>query len=573
MTTLVTAESRELVPLEALEVRSPATIDRVRVPMALPLLLGAGAAITAVLLYLTRRFDFQSDEWTFLLAAPKWGLKSYFEPHNEHWVTGLVAWYQAVFLVFGARNYHVFMAGVLLMDVAVACLLFFIIRRRSGELLALAAAAIMLGLGSGWEDILWGFQIGFTGSVAFGLAAVLLLQGERLPPWRLALASGALLCSLMLGGMGLFWLVLVAVELFFSPPRRRYLGVIVVPLVAYVAWYAAIGHTTIASQRSPFSRDAFSQLLTFVPTGIGAAFSGVFGFAARGREIALIAVTAAIAVRWYQRGWRRVDSLALGALAGLIAEYAATGLVRAQYGDVAATGSRYVWVAAVFALLILTDAARGLPWNRLTQSLLIVIMVISLGLNGVHLLQKVRDQNGVFAAQDAQLQVTWMVRQAPGLDRQGPLPVRTPPVTIGGYLDARQALGSNLSDVQPSGLAFLDATAVNQAFADAVPVKTNLVATTSQIGGGGCTGSNASGVAEVQGPDRSRWVVSPSSAGPVTITVWYQGAASSAPSNTTVVGAGQSLELVLPDSGFGLTWNVQVAVPTYLSVSVCSSGP
>src|SRR6266446_2354828 len=125
MTALVTAESRELMPMETLKLPSPATIDRVRVPMALPLLLGAGAVITAVLLYLTRRFDFQSDEWTFLLAAPKWGLKSYFEPHNEHWSTALTAWYHAVFLVFGARNYSVFMAGVLLMDVAVACLLFF----------------------------------------------------------------------------------------------------------------------------------------------------------------------------------------------------------------------------------------------------------------------------------------------------------------------------------------------------------------------------------------------------------------------------------------------------------------
>jgi hypothetical protein len=370
-----------------------------------PVLVSAAASVTALLLYLTRRFDFFSDEWTFLLAAPNWGLKSFFEPHNEHWVTVLMAWYQAVFVVFGARSYHVFMAGVLLMDVVVACLLFFLIRQRSGELLALAAAAIMLVLGSGWEDILWGFQIGFTGSVAFGLVAVLLLQGEGLPLWRLLLASGALLVSLMFEGVGLFWLVVVTVELFFSPRRRGYLGVVVVPVLAYLAWYAAIGHTTIATQRSPFSRDAFVQLATFVPTGIGATFSGVLGFAARLREIALIGVTAALAIRWYQRGWR-FDSLALGAIAGLVAEFALTGLVRAQYGDLTATASWYVWVGAVFALLILTDAARGLPWNRLTQGLFVVIMVVSQGLNGLHLLQEVRSHNNFFASQDAQLQVT-----------------------------------------------------------------------------------------------------------------------------------------------------------------------
>ena len=49
------------------------------------------------------------------------------------------------------------MAGVLSVDAAVAFLLFVLIRRRSGSVLALAAAAIMLGLGNGWEEILWGF--------------------------------------------------------------------------------------------------------------------------------------------------------------------------------------------------------------------------------------------------------------------------------------------------------------------------------------------------------------------------------------------------------------------------------
>jgi hypothetical protein len=165
-----------------------------------------------------------------------------------------------------------------------------------------------------------------------------------------------------------------------------------------------------------------------------------------------------------------------------------------------------------------------------------------------------------------------MVRQAGGLDRQGPLPVRTLPVSVGGYLDARQALGSSRSEVQPSGLASLDATAVNHAFAAALPVKTNRVATTSQVGRGACTASNVSGNAEVQGRDRSLWIVSPSWGGPVRITVWYEGPASSAPSTTTVVGAGQSLKLVLPDSGLGLTWHLPVAVPPYLSASVCSSG-
>src|SRR2546423_1618359 len=142
-------ESSGLVALETLEVRPSKTIDRVHVPMALPVLVSAGAAVTAVLLYLTRRFDFFSDEWTFLVAAPSWGLKSFFEPHNEHWVTALMAWYQAVFLVFGARNYHVFMAGGLLLGVGGAWPLLFLLPQRSGGVPPPSAPPGLLLLGNG----------------------------------------------------------------------------------------------------------------------------------------------------------------------------------------------------------------------------------------------------------------------------------------------------------------------------------------------------------------------------------------------------------------------------------------
>src|SRR5579872_5249398 len=144
--------------------RPGVTVDQVKVPMALPLVVSAAAVTAALLFYLTRRFDFFSDEWTFILSYPNWVLKSYFEPHNEHWSTLLMAWYKLGFSLFGLRSYHFFMAGVLLTDAAVATLLFLIIRRRSGEMLAMAAAAVMLVLGNGWEEILWGFQIGWAGA-------------------------------------------------------------------------------------------------------------------------------------------------------------------------------------------------------------------------------------------------------------------------------------------------------------------------------------------------------------------------------------------------------------------------
>ena len=163
-----------------------------------------------------------------------------------------------------------------------------------------------------------------------------------------------------------------------------------------------------------------------------------------------------------------------------------------------------------------------------------------------------------------------MLRQAPGLDRNAKIDASLmPQVSAGAYVDSRQILGSHLASIDPSGLAALDSSAVNLTFADVLPAHEALVPATNSAGLGACTATDPSGLTQLQGADKSDWLVTPTSAGPVSITVWYEGLPSSAPSTTEVVGAGQSLEIVLPDSGLGLTWHLQAAVPSYLGASAC----
>ena len=45
-----------------------------------------------------------------------------------------------------------------------------------GPWIATAAASVFVLFGPGAEDIIWAFQMGFTGSVAFGLAALILVD-------------------------------------------------------------------------------------------------------------------------------------------------------------------------------------------------------------------------------------------------------------------------------------------------------------------------------------------------------------------------------------------------------------
>ena len=60
---------------------------------------------------------------------------------------------------------------------ATSILLFVYLRRRVDPWLALLAAGIVLFLGPAFDDLIWGFQMGFNGSLACGLGALLRSSG------------------------------------------------------------------------------------------------------------------------------------------------------------------------------------------------------------------------------------------------------------------------------------------------------------------------------------------------------------------------------------------------------------
>src|SRR5438093_10276457 len=167
----------------------------------------AALIVCAALLYLTRTYTFYFDEWTFITSAPDWTLRSYFEPHNEHPVMLLRLVYSLLLETAGLRTYLPYMAALLLAHAANVLLLFELVRRRAGDVAAMAAALVMLVLGAGWEDLLWAFQVGWLSSMALGLGAVLAL--ERRP----ALAAALLAVALAFAGTGVAFAVAMAVQL------------------------------------------------------------------------------------------------------------------------------------------------------------------------------------------------------------------------------------------------------------------------------------------------------------------------------------------------------------------------
>jgi hypothetical protein len=528
---------------------------------------GLAAVAFSTILYLSRHFDFFYDEWNFVLTAQHWTLRDYFLPHNEHWSTVPQVIYKVLLAAVGMRSYLPFMSVLLLLRGASALLLFAIVRRRSGDVLALAAMPMLLFGGHGWQDILWAFQIGFVASMTLGLLAIYLLDGQPAGPVRQAVASVALLLSVMSSGVGPLFCVAAGTDLLLDPRRRHRLWVLLLPIAAYAAWYLAFGRAATHVSSAPGSLDS---LVAFVPSGIGAAVSGLLGLSSSWSQLgtaALAALAGIVAASWWRGG--RVDSRVIAAAAALVAQYVLTGLVRSQFGASEASAPRYVDVAAVFLLLGVTGVARQLPWRWLGPAVL-GLVALTVVLNALYLRQAASVQNQVFQTQRAELATLWLVRDAPSLDRAAVVdPVVMPQVQAGPYLAAREAYGTSVPPVSYPGLGKLPPAAVNQALADVLPLRTTTVAGTV-VAAGPCTLiQGLPGHSDVVVPGGGLVVVRAPEPGSVRLSLWLVGSAPATPGKSFHLASDRDLLVRIPDDGARTRWRLRIQLGTASSALAC----
>lgn len=333
-------------------------------------LLVALLAVTASLaiLWLSRSFNFYFDEWTFILTAPDWSWTTYLEPHNEHPVILPRLAYAALLSTVGLRSYLPYMAVLVALHAASAWLLFELVRRRAGDLLGVAAAALLLVLGAGWENLLWAFQMAFVGAVALGLAAMLAIETRR-PGLAAALLAG----SIMFSGIGLFFGVAVAVRLGLTLERRQELLWLAPVGVGFAVWYLAFGHSGLAPNPPPTAGN-IALLPAYVVWGLGSAVAGIIGEGGSVGLVLLVAASLAVGRAWRRQGR---DPFAFGVATGLLALYVATGLTRAQLGYQQSGSGRYVYEGVIFWLILLADAARDLPWRHTWRPALIACLFLA----------------------------------------------------------------------------------------------------------------------------------------------------------------------------------------------------
>jgi hypothetical protein len=410
------------------------TASEVRVPHARLLVAVGVLATCAVILWLARSYTFYFDEWDFIISAPTWNAESYLQPHNLHPVMVPRLIYSAMLSTIGLRSYLPYMAVLLALHGTSALLLFELVRRRTGDVIGIACAAILLVLGAGWENLLWAFQISFVGSVACGLGMLLALdarptgfpaRGEGGPqgrmgtlneeqPWRMPLATALLTASLMFSAIGLFFGVAAAVRLALTNDRRRDLAWLAPVAVVFGAWFLAFGR--FGEPAPPLSAADLLAVPLYALWGLGASAAGLIGASGVAGPPLLLLAAGAVGYGWWRGGF---DPLSIGVAAGLVTFYLVTGVSRAQLGYQQSGAGRYVYEGAVFWLILLADAARRLPWRGTWRPALVACLFLACFNSGVLLFTYAAGKTVQMQRQVADLQALAAQRGDPCLNPNG----------------------------------------------------------------------------------------------------------------------------------------------------------
>jgi hypothetical protein len=320
------------------------------------------------------------DEWDFLATREATNLDDVFRPHFEHWTSLPVLEYRVLWEIFGLRSYLPYQVILLAAHLGSAALLRVVMRRAlvAPWIATLGASAVAL-FGTGNENVVWAFQITFTGALMLGLVHLVLADHEgpldRRDVYGLVAGLGSIMCAapglVMVGTVGLAALFRRGWQaaLFHTAP----LGLI------YLVWTLFYGESSQFSSKQASA----SAVLEFVVRGLQATFLGLAQVDLVGWIVAIAMVTGIgwLAVNRGRDALRRRAAplaLALGAICFLT--FTAVGRV-GEYGAGRAVESRYLYMAAAMLVPAICVALDALArrWRLLTP---IAVLLLLVGLPG-----------------------------------------------------------------------------------------------------------------------------------------------------------------------------------------------
>lgn len=320
----------------------------------------ATLAVAAVLLpWFNRNQWFFGDEWEFFANRMSGFGNSLFAPHNEHWSTLPIAIYRVLYGAFGLRTYLPYVLVLVAFHLATTHLVWRIMNRSGvAPLLSTALAAVFALLGSGGENLLWAFQIGFVGSVAFGLLQVHLADHPGPFGRRDRLGWGAAVLGLLCSGMGVTMTAAAGIAVLLRRGVKDAVKTVSLPAGVYLVWLAVVGYEGLDSHERSLA--TLLQVPTYIWTGLSSALERASGIPAAGAVLVLVLGVWLL----HQRAVVRTEAATPTAMAlGAVVLFTVTAVGRSGLGVEQSTAGRYVYVALALLLpaagLMLTDAARG----------------------------------------------------------------------------------------------------------------------------------------------------------------------------------------------------------------------
>jgi hypothetical protein len=370
--------------------------------------------------------------------------------HYGHWVALPLLAYRALWWAVGLRSHLPYAALAIALHCTTAALLWLVIRRaqvRAWTATVVASAFVLFGAGA--QDILWAFQIAFTGALVLGLVHVLLADHDgpldRRDWFGIAAGFLALLCSgvavTMVGVVGLATLL-----------RRGWRVAVVhtVPLaVVYMTWWLG------AARGKYSSAGTVREIVDWCVAGLGRLFGALGSVTGVGILVAVVLVAGgALALRERTPDALRCELAGpVALLAGVFAFVLIAAIDRSGFGSNAARAGRYLHVTAALLLPALAVAIDALLTRRRVVGIA-AFAVLLIGVPG-----NVGDARDYARRQrtidDATRRIMLTVPRAPAAanapDGLRPEPNRAPTVTLG-WLRAGIASGRVPATRAPSAL-------------------------------------------------------------------------------------------------------------------------
>ena len=231
-----------------------------------------------------------------------------------------------------------------------------------------------------------GIQTGGTGSLALGLALVMLVNRADLDRRRTRQAAGLGLLSLPFSGVAPIMIGVATLTVVLRRGWRAAVPIVALPAGVFVAWTVLFGRTN--TMREPVSAGAMLSIPRFVWAGLVATVDESIVFKGAG-IVVIVALTAWAASRWDLASGPAAPAFAMAV--GGVAFYFLTGFSRVSLFLIRGVEIRYVYFAWALLLpivgLALTELLRRWRWRDVAAVVLGATLAVH-GLSG--LLDEVR---------------------------------------------------------------------------------------------------------------------------------------------------------------------------------------